>query len=146
MKGKAQVVNTFTGEVIEVDWSSAEQLRDAFKQAKAFEEALKRMRAKIAESVDALIGDDEQYDFGDGFKFMRIQSNTYRYPREVVAQYLDEDQLALVTEVNPRKLKDLVVQLVKEHQIEDGVWKSIEAGAEVTPKRPYVKLEKAQLS
>jgi hypothetical protein len=142
--GHAQVVDTFTGEVFDFTWKDAGELRTAFERAKALEEAVKRAREKIQLACQDFLGDEEYYDFGDGLKFMWIAQSTKRYAREVVARFLDEDQMALVIDINGTRLKELLAALVKENRAPKGAWKTIEANAEITPRKPYVKLEKAK--
>jgi hypothetical protein len=143
-KGTATVVDTYTGEVFDFAWKNAGELRIAFERAKKLEEAVKRAREKIQTACQEFLGDEEFYDFGDGFKFMWIASSTKRYPREVVAEFLDEDQLALVIDINGKRLKELLAALVKENRAPKDAWKTIEANAEIMPRKPYVKLEKAK--
>lgn len=145
MKGKVTVVDTFTGEVLDFEWSSAGELRVAHERLKALEDAIGRARAKLQLAEDELLGEEQTYDFGDGVQFIRIASATKKYRPEVVKQYLDEDQFSLVIDVNGKKLKDLLAELVKEGRAPHGAWKDIEEKAEVTPRKPYIKLEKPKV-
>src|SRR5487761_1160674 len=141
MKDKVTVVDTYTGEVIDIEWTNAGELRQAHERLKALEDAIKRARAKRQAAEDQLLGDEDLFDFGDGFGFHRISSATKKYRPEVVKQYLDEDQFSLVIDVNGKRLKDLLAELVKEGNAPNGAWKDIEDNADVTPKKAYIKLE-----
>ena len=141
MNGKVTVVDTATGEVREYEFSNAAELRSVHEQLKALEDAIKRARMKLQAFEDKLLGDEDKYDFGDGVQFIRIASSTKKYRPEVVKQYLDEDQFSLVIDVNGKRLKDLLAELVKDGVAPEGAWKDIEANAEVTPRKPYIKLE-----
>lgn len=137
-----KVVNTYTGEELEFKYSNAIELQEIYALAKASEDAIKRARVKIALAMDKILGDEEELDLGNGYKFKRIQGFTKKFPRSVVAEYLDEDQMDLVTDINGKKLKDLLAELVKEGVAPKGAWIAIEAVAEVKAKKAYVKPEK----
>lgn len=140
---KVQVVNTNTGEVSEYEWTNTTEMRSVYQQIKAQIDALERAKRKVADKMDEFLGKEDRFDFGDGFELVRIHSAIKEYPVGVVRQYLDEDQLDLVLRVDGKKLKDLLADLVKQNAAPPGAWKDIEAHAEVKPKRPYVKVQKA---
>ena len=144
-KGTAQVVDTSTGEVFDFVWETPHQLRESFERAKKLEEAAKRAREKIQAAVQDFLGDEDTFDFGDGSKFMWVRSTTKKYSRFVVAKYLGEDDMELVSDINSKKLKDLLAQMVKDgSSLPPGAWDDIETNAEVTYRKPYVKLERSK--
>lgn len=139
---KVTVVDTLTGEVTDFKWSTPLEMKNIYLQINNQIAAFERAKKKVAAHMDAFLGDQDRHDFGDGYELMRISRATRKYPREVVAQYLDEDQLALVTDVSGTKLKDLIKKLAAENQLQPGTWKAIEEKAEITMSKPYVKLQK----
>lgn len=141
MKDKVTVVDTYTGEVLDFEWSNPTELRTAHERLKALEDAIGRARKKIQVAEDELLGDEDRFDYGDGYQFIRIAGMMKKYRPEVVKQYLDEDQFSLVIDVNGKRLKDLLAELVKEGNAPQGAWTDIEANADVTPKKAYIKLE-----
>lgn len=142
MQEKIEVVDTHTGEIHTYTWSNASELRSVHEQLKALEDAIKRARAKLQLAEDKLLGDEDKFDFGDGYGFIRISSATKKFKPEVVKQYLDEDQFSLVIDVNGKRLKDLLAELVKEGSAPAGAWNDIDTNADVTPRKSYIKLEK----
>jgi hypothetical protein len=142
-KGKLQVVNTLTGEVMDLEWKNATELRGTYQEINAMIKTLERAKAKAAGYLDEWLGDQDRYDFGDGFVIMRLAPMRKKYQVATVRRYLDEDQLDLVLAVDGKKLKELMANLVQEGVAPAGAWKDIEAEAEVTPTKPYVKIEKA---
>lgn len=138
-----KVINKLTGEVLEFEYSNPGELKNVYQEAKAAEDTIKRARVKIDTAMDDTLGELDELEVGDGYKFKRIQRSTKKYPRSVVAKYLDEDQMDLVTEVNGKKLKELLADLVKEGHAPQGAWPAIEAAADAKPSKPYVSVEKA---
>ena len=139
------VVDTLTGEVRKFTWKTPLDMKNVYLQINAEINALERAKAKVAARMDLFLGDEDRHDFGDGYELVRVQGVRKRYLREVVAEFLDEDQLSLVTEVNGTKLKALLKSLVEENQLKPGTWQAIESRAEVTPNKPYVKLQKGAI-
>lgn len=143
-KGSVRVINTLTGEVMDLDWKNALEMRTAYQEVSSMIKTLERAKGKIASAMDEWLGDEERYDFGDGFLLMRVAPMRKKYLTSTVRRYLDEDQLDLVLEVNGPKLKDLMAQLVQEGAAPEGAWKDIEAEADIVPVKPHVRLEKVK--
>jgi hypothetical protein len=137
-----EITNTLTGEIFIFEWKDPLSLRMVYQEVASLITALGVAKERLLRAMDETLGDEDEFNFGDGYTMKRIVSFTTKYPREVVAKYLDEDQLSLVTDVNPTKLKELIKQLADEQKLEPGAWKAIESEAEKTPKKPYIKVLK----
>lgn len=143
MTGGVVATNSITGEVMEFAWGDDPiEMRQVYQQINATIKALQYAKEKVASKMDEFLGDEDKFDFGDGFELMRIHSVNKEYPLAVVREYLDEDQIDLVLRVDGRKLKELMASLVKENAAPGGAWKEIEARADIKPKKPYVKVQK----
>lgn len=138
---QVQVVNTFTGEVFNFEWESREQLKDVHIQLEALYKAIERAMKKTKAQLEAELGDNEQLEFMDGTQLKRFYRNTVTFRKEVVASYLDGDQLDVVTKVDNAALKTLVKELVQEGQLEKGAWDDMEKNADVKS-TPYVRVIK----
>jgi len=139
---KFDVTNKKTGEVRTIEWSNPQEMKAAYISLSEEIKTLEWAKQRVSEAMDRFLGDQEMYDFGDGYELKRISRASKRYPKEVVGEYLDADQLDLVTEVSGTKLKSLIKQLAEENQLQPGTWKAIESRAEITMSKPYVKLQK----
>jgi len=138
-----KVVNKLTGEVYEIKLTNIQEAEEAYLMLQGMEGAIKRAKIKVLAFLDLQMGSEEKWDFGDGYQATRVSGYRRKYQKPIVAQYLDPDQLDLVTEINGTKLKDLVKDLVAENKLPSGAWKDIEAKAEITPIKPYIKITKA---
>lgn len=138
-----KVINKLTGEVYEHKLATIEDAEQAYLILSGMEGAVKRAKIKVVAFLDKEMGDEEKWDFGDGYIATRVSGFRRKYQKPIVAQYLNEDQLDLVTDINGTKLKDLIKNLVEEKKLPVGAWKDIEAKAEITPIKPYIKVTKA---
>jgi hypothetical protein len=136
-----QVVNTFTGEVLEFQYKNIQELKDAFVNLEAFKAAIERAHKKMKADLEFAMGDDEQVDFADGSRLKRFYRTSYTYNKEVVGKYLDADQLDLVTTVNGTALKSLIKELNANNSLPEGAWSDIELSAEQVTTE-YVRLLK----
>ena len=141
IKNKISVVNTLTGEVLDFEYNNLYELKDQYVELEALKAAIDRAHKKMKLDLEFAIGEDEQVDFPDGYRLKRFHRTSYTYKKSVVAKYLDEDQLDLVTQVNGTALKTLVKDMNERGELPEGAWSDIEQSADMVNSE-YVRLFK----
>lgn len=137
-----KVVNKQTGEYIEYEYDNIDDLKiiydELYEQKKLTERAINKVKDAIGERVS----EDEPYQFADGFTARWMTLPRYEYPKEIVAKYLDPDQLDIVTKVDGTKLKTIIKEMVDRKELEAGAWEHIMSSADVKISKPYVRIDK----
>ena len=107
-KFKIKAINKATGEVIELDADTPEQIVEAWKIAQEYEKAAKSLKDQLKKIVPSLVNDDGKSDEINNavFKINTIQRMTY--DKSVVRQVLDEDVFDLMTKIDKTKLDDYI--------------------------------------
>lgn len=134
-KQTIRVTNKFTGEVMEFEYHDLESAHQVYLEIKSMFDILDKAKSKVLKYVSDQV--EDRIEFEDGSTGQWVSAQRKRYLPEIVKKYLDEDQLALVTEINGKKLRDFMAQQVEDGVQEPGAWKDIEANAEVVPAKPY---------
>lgn len=129
IKNSIQVVNTFTGEVTQFDYTNIDQLKNVYLELKAMKDTLDRAEKKMKADLEYALGNQDQVDFADGYRLKRQYRTTKQYRKEVVAKYLDEDQMDVVTKVDGVALKALIKELNEEKALPAGAWQEIDETA-----------------
>ncbi len=127
--GKVTVTDTITGEIRDFEYTTVADLKDRWLEIDALAKAVDRAQKKLKAELEFALGDDEVIDFPDGYKLKRQYRTTYTYDKGVVANYLDEDALDVVTKIDGTALKALVKEMVDRGDIMPGAWKDIESSA-----------------
>lgn len=125
-----QVVNTLTGEITQLDYKNIFELKNAMLEIDAWKKAIEKAERQLKADLEYAMGDDEVVEFPDGYRAKRYYNTRYEYKKEIVAKYLDADQLDLVTKIDGVALKSLVKDMSDDHSIEPGAWADIEASAD----------------
>lgn len=141
MTNQIKVVNTITGEVLELPVDSMEQMATAYIQLKGLEGVIKRLKTKLNERMLVGLGEAKAMELPDRSRIVRVEQLMRTYDKSVVAQFLDADQMEIVTKIDATALKTLMKELVDEGIAPKGAWKAIEDSAETKPKKPYVIVE-----
>jgi len=107
-KFKIKAINKATGEVIELDADTPEQIVEAWKIAQEYEKAAKSLKDQLKKIVPSLVNDDGKSDEINNavFKINTIQRMTY--DKSVVRQVLDEDVFDLMTKIDKTKLDNYI--------------------------------------
>ena len=103
-----KAINKATGEVIELDADTPEQIVEAWKIAQEYEKAAKSLKDQLKKIVPSLVNDDGKSDEINNavFKINTIQRMTY--DKSVVRQVLDEDVFDLMTKIDKTKLDNYI--------------------------------------
>lgn len=103
-----KTINKATGEVIELDADTPEQIVEAWKIAQEYEKAAKSLKDQLKKIVPSLVNDDGKSDEINNavFKINTIQRMTY--DKSVVRQVLDEDVFDLMTKIDKTKLDNYI--------------------------------------
>lgn len=143
IKGKTQVVNTLTGEITEFEYTNIDELKSKYLELDSYAKTIDRAMKKMKADLEFALGDDERIDFTDGWALKRFNRATKEYRKEVVAKYLDDDQLDVVTKIDGTALKTLLKDLTAAGAgLPGGAWQEIEESAH-TKNSEYVRLIKA---
>lgn len=142
MSDHKKAINTYTGEVLELTFDNLEDAESAYLEIHNVLTSLERMKKKALSFIDEKLGDRDSYEFPDGYKAVRISGSRKSFRKDIVAKYLDPDQLDLVLDVNGKRLKDLMAEMVSDGSAPAGAWKDIDANANETPIKPYIKIAK----
>lgn len=140
--GTVKIVNKTTGEILEFAWETLQELKTVYLQLSSLESVIKGSKKKMRNVLDKALGEEEKYDFGDGYTLIRVAPQMKEYPTYIVAKYLDADQLDLVTKIDNKKLEEIIKELVESNSLEPGAWQDIQDNAEIKPIKPYVKIQK----
>lgn len=137
-----KVVNKQTGEYQEYEYQNSFELKQLYdnlqEQKKSIERALEKVKAELGKEIP----EDEPVTFPDGSTAKWMSTPRYDYPKEVVAKYLDPDQLDVVTKVDGTKLKTLVKEMVDKQELPAGAWEDIMNHADTQYTKPFVRIEK----
>lgn len=136
------VTNKLTGEVVEIELTNIEEAKEIYLALKSTLEIMERAKGRVGQYIANQV--DDRIDFGDGYVGMWVRGTRKHYRLETLRKYLDEDQLALVTEVNPTKLKDLLAQLVEDGHGIPGAWDELEQTADQQPIKPYFAIRRGK--
>lgn len=137
------VIDMTTGEVIDISYENADQLKDMYKRAeglkKAIDNAMRKMKVDMEIAVNEL-GNGQEYQFADGHRLKMFQPERKEYRKVDVAKYLDADQLDVVLQVNNSAVKSLFKEMMAKNELPDGAFKDVEANAYIKQSTPYVRL------
>lgn len=127
--GTVQVVNTFTGEILEFEWKDMPSFAAAWNDLQQMEKAIARARGKMAATIMKVLADTEAGRLdAPGGKFIMVRREDKQLDPAVVSKYLDEDQLDLVIDkrINMGRLKEMVIGLVETGKFPAGAWDDIQ--------------------
>jgi hypothetical protein len=140
MKIKATAYHT--GEILELEYKNEDDLIKLYNEYYLQKKNIEATLDKIKEAIGENIPEDQPHQFFDGSVARWMRLPRYEYPKEVVAEYLDPDQLDVVSKIDGTKLKSVVKELAERNEIEAGAWDRIMQNAEVKYSKPFVKIER----
>lgn len=133
-------IDKLTGETVDLTYTTIEEAEQLYLQIASMYKALERAKGKLTEFIGKEV--EDEYEFGDSSTGKWVQGSRKKYRMEDVRKYLDEDQIALVTDINSTKLKDFFSQLLDDGKGIPGAWKDIDTNADVTYTKKYFLIKK----
>lgn len=140
---KVSAVNTETGEYIDASFNSPEEFKLAWLEIQGLENAVKRLREKLKEHLEKMLGNEDSLDLGGGYRFVRYPIQRFDFdPFAVKSNLPDEDMFMDVAKIDGKKLKDLMAELVQRGELESEASKAILESKIPTVSTVGYKLEK----
>lgn len=135
-----KLINHLTGEVTEVEVNSAEQAKNLLIELSASETAIKKAKDSLRFYLDKFLGQDEQYQFGDGKILRRVQRSTLHYRIETLRKYLDQDQIEVCLKVDTIAANALIQEMIERGELPPNTLKQIRDEADIRATKPYVEV------
>lgn len=135
-----KIINHLTGEVTEIEVSSAEQAKNLLIELSASETAIKKAKDSLRYYLDRFLGQDEQYQFADGKLLRRVQRSTLVYRVESLRKFLDEDQIEVCLKVDTTAANALIQEMIDRGELAPNVLKLIREEADIRAAKPYVEV------
>jgi len=110
-------INKATGEQIELETNTFEQVVEAWRVASEYEKAAKSLKDKLKALVPEYVGERGVSEEHDGYMFRQSYVQKMNYDKAVMREVFDEDTIDLFLE--PKK--SAVDSYIKDHLTEMGV-------------------------
>jgi transcription initiation factor IIE alpha subunit len=133
-------INKLTGEVVELDTDTPEQLVQAWKMAQEYEKVSTQLKAQLKELVPKLTGDRGESEEVSGYVFKVQNIQRMNYDKAILRQNLDEDTFDLLLKPD----KTAIDKYIKENLETLGETSSVIRQAMIPEGNAYqvIKLEK----
>lgn len=136
-----KVINQLTGEITEIEVSSAEQAKNLYIELAASVTAINKAKAQLISYIDDFLGPDDRYDFIDGKIARRVQRTSLMYRVESLRKYgLDQDQIDVVLKVDTKAADALIGEMQERGELAPGTLKKIREEADIKATKPYVEV------
>lgn len=140
-KIKVKVINQLTGEITEVEVSSAEQAKNLYIELAASVTAINKAKSQLISYLDDFLGQDNRYDFIDGKILRRVQRTSLVYRIESLRKYgLDQDQIDVVLKVDTKAADALIGEMQERGELAPGTLKKVREEADMKATKPYVEV------
>lgn len=107
-------VNKASGEVIELNVDTFEQLVGAYNTAKEYEKVATTLKDQLKKIIPSFLDENGKSKISsDGYQFKRYETQRTTYNKSALRQVFDEDTIDLFLKVN----KSSVDSFIKEHDI-----------------------------
>lgn len=116
-----RVINKQTGEYIDTEYDSVEELRDRYEDLEAQIASLKKLQEKIKNDIKEFMGDETEFDLGKGYKFKKVISEYKNYDPEVMWDWLTTEEFKRLVKPD----KKAVDEYLSEHMDDEGRWKQV---------------------
>lgn len=133
-------MNHLTGEIHEVNVSSASQAAELMEQYKATMSAIKKALVTISGHLDHFLGNEETFELPNGKLIKRIQRVRTEWTREALGKYLDEDQLDLVSSIRKTDAKKMLAEMIEREMLPPSAIKDVESKARNLPSSPFIQV------
>lgn len=134
------LINHLTGEITEVEVTSAEQAKNLLIELSASETVIKKAKDSLRYYLDRFLGNDENYQFADGKVLRRVQRSTLVYRIETLRKFLDEDQIEVCLKVDTTAANALVQEMIERGELPPNTLKLIREEADINATKPYVEV------
>lgn len=131
-----------TGEIIEVSWKNFADLREQYELLQISEKVIANQKAALQEAILEELGPDKVYPFNDGKRFVFKSPIRRAYDPSVLRRHIDADRLADIMKFDTGAVDKLLVEMVKNNELEPEAAREIQASVTQKPTKPYVVLEK----
>lgn len=122
---KLSVVNKATGEIMEWDITTDEQMAMVYDEMTQFESALKRAKEKLKAKIVDRMGGEEKLDVGLQYQFAIVPRNNYEYYLPELRKWFDEDTIDTVLKADTKKTDQLIKDFVDSGSFSDDEAKAI---------------------
>lgn len=139
-KLNVKVTNNLTGEVTEVEVTSAEQAKNLLLELKSSTSALKKAQDNLTNYLDRFLGADEEYQFADGKTLRRRQTVRLEFTTESLRKILDEDQLDVCLKVDMQATAALIAEMMSRNELPGDTLKKLREEAIQKPSSPWVEV------
>ena len=141
--GAVKVINTATGEVIELPYDSFEDFAMQYDEVTQQIAALERAKKKMANELKIMMGEERELPLANGWHFAKYTSTRKSYPVSLVMELLEDDATRFL-KVEKTKLD----AELKEHAEDGGRWTEIgrrlREGLEVESSTESLRLVKSE--
>lgn len=135
-----KLTNHLTGEITEVEVTSAEQAKNLLLELSASERVIKKAKGNLRYYLDRFLGEDEDYLFADGKKLRRVQRESMQYRIETLRKYLDEDQIDVCLKVDTTAANALIQEMIDNGDLPPNTLKLIREDADIKASKPFVEV------
>lgn len=143
-----KLTNHLTGEITEVEVTSAEAAKNLLIELKASYYVLGKAMDSLKSYLDRFLGQDQEYSFADGKMLKRIQRTVLKYRvesvKEVFENIEDEDNraaaLEAVLKVDSSTVNALVQEMMEKGELPMGALKQIREQADQQTSKPYIEV------
>lgn len=136
-----KLTNHLTGEITEVEVRSAEEAKNLLLQLNASALLIKKASDRLKNYLVEFLGNDEEYQFADGKRMTMKQRATYIYQVTSLKNIgLDEDQIALITQVNKTAADSLVKEMIERNELPGNSLRILQEEAEMKASKPFLEL------
>lgn len=137
---KIQATNKATGEIIELDANTPEQIVAAWRTAQEYAKAADSIKDQLKKIVPTIVAGDGKSEEINGYMFRVSAVQRYNYDKSVMRRVLDED----VFDILMKPDKTATDKYLKEHLMELGDASTELRNSMLAEGNPYqvIKLEK----
>jgi hypothetical protein len=135
-----KITNHLTGEITEVEVTSAEQAKNLLLELTASKYVIAKAQENIRSYLDKFLGNDKEYQFADGKVLRRKQITKLIYKVESLRKYLDEDQIDVVLKVDTTAANALIQEMMERQELPGDTLKKIREEADVRASSEFVEV------
>ena len=132
--GEFKYVDPTTGEVWHLTWASPDEAKAAWEQLTALQKNTDRAVKTIKKQFEDYLSqtDREDMHFNDGETVRRVGRATRKYSKLILREYLNEDEMDLVTAPVNTLVKDMILDKTNRGELEPGAFRQIEDTADIS--------------
>lgn len=131
-----RTVNKATGELLEFPYENLDELAGQYDDINQQIKALERAKAKLAEVVRTMMGDEKELKIQPKLRFVLSTRHYLNYDLAVLRRVLDEDMVSLIVKPDKRRTEEHLGQWLREGVINEADHKLLKDS--MLPERPVV--------